>query len=171
MNSSPIRVAALDVYGTLLAFDDDDYSCPPRNRLGKFFDDCEAREIKVVTSSDGMTGNVKNDLVIAFRIANDRKITIDGPERLGIDRFDNFFQLDQGIKDFSVIIGHYDILPRELLVIGDNFNKDIWGALRLGAYAIHCPMYGVDQGKEWDFGKIDLDNIERMSQPNLQKPF
>ncbi len=161
MSSSPLKVVALDVYGTILAFDDYDYSCPPRKGLEDLFDNCESRGIKVVTSSDAFTGNVRNDLVIAFRIVLELMLDIKAKSRmkrrLNIDRFDDFFQLDQGMKDFSVIIGHYDIVPKELLVVGDNLNKDIFGALGLGANAILCPVYGVDQGREWDFGKIDLD--------------
>ena len=149
---SSIKVVALDVYGTVLAFDDGDYSFPPRKGLEVFLDNCEKRGIKVVTSSDAFTGNVRNDLLVAFKLVPEKKLTL--------DRFDGFFQLDQGIKDFSIIIGQYDIVPKELLVVGDNPNKDIYGALRLRANAIHCPVYGVDEGGEWDFGKIDLDSIK-----------
>ncbi|OGZ77313.1 MAG: hypothetical protein A2280_01275 [Candidatus Staskawiczbacteria bacterium RIFOXYA12_FULL_37_10] len=164
MSISIIKVVALDVYGTILAFDDVDDSFPPRRGIEDFFDNCEERGIKVVTSSDGGTGNVKNDLSISFKVAIER---IADPEerrkmkeRLSLKRFDDFFQLDQGTKDFSEIIGHYDIIPSQLLVIGDNLNKDIYGAFRVGARAILCPIYGIDQGGDWDFGMIDLDNIE-----------
>jgi hypothetical protein len=162
MSSNLIKVVALDIYGTVLAFDDVDDSFPPRKGLADFFDNCERRGIKVVTSSDGGTGNVKNDLSIAFRLAIERILDPQERkkmrERLNLDRFDDFFQMDPGEKDFSVIIGRYDIIPNQLLVVGDNFNKDICGALRLRARAIHCPMYGVDQGGDWDFGMIDLDS-------------
>ena len=151
MNSTAIKVVALDVYGTVLAFDDNDYSCPPRKGLLAFLQDCRRRGIKVVTSSDGFTGNVKNDLTMAFKLNSGKG--------LSLDYFDEFFQLNQGVKDFSVIIGYYDIVPQELLVIGDNFNKDIIGALKLGTRAIHCPVLGVGQGQDWDFSKIDLDAI------------
>jgi len=152
MTSTHIKVVALDVYGTILAFDDNDCCFPPRRGLEVFFDNCEKRGIKVVTSSDSFTGNVRNELSIAFKMVPERKLTL--------DRFDGFFQLDQGIKDFSVIIGHYDIVPEELLVIGDNPNKDIHGALILGASAILCPAYCIDGEREWDFGKIDLDDVK-----------
>jgi hypothetical protein len=144
-----IKVVALDIYGTVLAFDDFDYSFPPRAGLKEFFDECDKRGIKVVTSSDALIGNVRNDLMIAFACK----------KGLRLERFDEFFQLDQGLKDFSVIIGHYDIIPRELLVVGDNPNKDVYAALMLGANAILCPAYGVNQGREWDFSKINLDVI------------
>lgn len=152
MGLTIIKVVALDVYGTMLAFDDYDYSFPPRKGLEVLLDNCDRRGIKVVTSSDAFTGNVRNDLSIAFKLVPERK--------LSLDRFDGFFQLDQGIKDFSVVIGHYNIVPAELLVIGDNPNKDIYGALRLGANAVLCPAYCVDGEREWDFGKINLDDIK-----------
>ena len=156
-----IKIVALDVYGTILAFDDYDSSFPPRKGLEEFFDECDKREIRVVTSSDALTGNVRNDLSIAFRRARELKVGHADPSKTGLvlERFYGFFQLDQGVKDFSVIIGHYDIVPRELLVVGDNLQKDIHGALMLGANAVHCPVYGVDQGREWDFGKIDFDAV------------
>ena len=163
MSLSSIKIVTLDIYGTVLAFDDVDDSFPPRKGLADFFDNCEERGIKVVTSSDGGTGNVKNDLSIAFRLVIERILDPEERkkmrERLNLARFDEFFQLDQGEKDFSEIIGYYDIIPSQLLVVGDNLSKDICGALRLRAKAIHCPIYGVDQGAEWDFGMIDLDNI------------
>jgi len=155
-----IKVVALDIYGTVLAFDDNDNSFPPRQGLEAFFDECDKRGIKVVTSSDGLTGNVKNDLQIAFRIANGLKTGANSCKRgLTIERFDAFFEMQIGPKDFSVIIGHYDIVPKELLVIGDHINRDIYSALKLGANALHCPAYGVDQGREWDFSKINLDAV------------
>ena len=156
-----IKVVALDIYGTVLAFNDYDSSFPPRKGLEEFFDACDKREIKVVTSSDAFTGNVKNDLLVAFRREQESKVGAPDPSKRGLtlERFDDFFQLDQGVKDFSVIIGHYDILPRELLVVGDNQQKDIYGALILGANAVLCPAYGADQGREWDFSKIDLDAV------------
>ena len=166
MGVIPIRVVALDVYGTILAFDDYDYSYRSREGLEDFFDDCEERGIKVVTSSDAFTGSVKNDLSIAFKFVLQAMLDIEAisrmQRRLNINRFDGFFQLDQGVKDFSVIIGHYGITSEELLVVGDNFEKDICGALKVGARKIHCPVYGINQGKEWDFRKIDLDNVEKV---------
>ena len=146
-----IKIVALDIYGTILATDDCDYCCPPRKGLEVFLDNCDKRIIKVVTSSDAFTGNVKNDLEIAFRLAQGK--------RLSLYRFDNFFQLAQGLKDFSIIIGHYDIIPSELLVIGDNPNKDIYAALMPGARAILCPAFRTDEGRDWDFGNIDLDSV------------
>lgn len=69
MSACCIKVVALDIYGTVLAFDDCDYSCAPRKGLVDLFDRCDARGIKVVTSSDAFIGNMKNDLVMAFKFA------------------------------------------------------------------------------------------------------
>ena len=157
-----IKVVALDIYGTVLAFDDHDCSLPPRKGFEKFLDECDERGIKVVTSSDAFIGNVQLDLTIAFKCAKNLKTKQSDALRIGLSlkRFDNFFQLDQEVKDFSIIIGHYDILPSELLVIGDNPNKDIHGALILGANAVFCPAYGVEQGRHWDFSQINLDSVQ-----------
>jgi len=152
-----IKVVALDIYGTVLAFDDCDDSFQPRKGLADFLDACDRRGIMVVTSSDAFTGNVKNDLEIAFKLAAE----VFSETRLRLERFDGFFQLNQGPKDFSVIIEHYRIAPEELLVIGDNIDKDFNGALMVGATAILCPKFGIAQGKDWDFAKIDLDEIGR----------
>ena len=159
----PLKVVALDIYGTVLAFDDCDYSCPPRLGFADFLDACEARKIKVVTSSDGYIPNVKNDLEIAFKMVIERLLTPEErlamKKRLNLNRFDGFFQLDQGIKDFSIIISHYNIISSELLVIGDNPNKDICGALKVKANARLCPIYGINQGRDWDFSKMNLGRI------------
>lgn len=159
----PIKVVALDVYGTILACDDCDYSCAPRAGLADFLDKCRDRGIIVVTCSDCFSANVRNDLEMAFKLVIERLLTPQERQemrsRLCLGRFAEFFQLDQALtKDFSVIIGRYDIRPEELLVVGDNYDKDIVGALVVGANAIHCPVYGINKGAEWDFGKIDLDS-------------
>ncbi len=155
-----IKVVALDIYGTVLAFDDREFLFPPRKGIEDFLDYCQDREIKVVTSSDGDTDDVKRNLSMSFNVKIE---AIKEPEkraemekRLNIRRFDAFFKLDQGKKDFSIILGHYDIIPSNLLVIGDNPFKDVYSALTFGANAILCPMYGVSQGEDWDFGNIRL---------------
>jgi len=151
----PIKVAALDVYGTIIP-SDFDCNSPSRLFFDIFFDNCDKRGIKVVTSSDGQTGSVKNHLTLAFTSYNKKH---NCKNKLSVERFDDFFQLDQGLKDFSIIIGHYDIIPKELLVIGNDPNEDIYAALKLGANAILCPTYWTDEGEEWDFSKINLDDI------------
>lgn len=164
MSSCFIKVVALDVYGTILAYDDYDCSFPPRKGLEDFLDQCDEKKVKVVTSSDSFIQNVKNDLIIAFKLAAEKiadgELSSRMKKRLNIGRFDDFFQLDQGVKDFSVIIGHYGINPRELLVVGDNIDRDVQGAIVSGANVIYCPPYGVNEGGKWDFTKIELDCIK-----------
>jgi ribonucleotide monophosphatase NagD (HAD superfamily) len=77
-------------------------------------------------------------------------------KKLNIDRFDNFFWLTQDPKDFSEIIEWYHIIPEQLLVIGDNFEKDIVGAQKAGAQSIHCPIYRINEGKNWHLVKDGL---------------
>lgn len=144
-----IRVIAFDVYGTILATDDHDDCFPPRRGLEILLDRCEERGIIPVTSSDAYIPNMKCDLSATFSRFSER--------RLSVERFKEFFRLDQiGGKDYSLIIGHYDLVPDELLVIDDR-ECHIVSALRLGCLAIHCPEYRIDNGKEWDFSKINLD--------------
>ncbi len=157
----PIKVVALDIYGTVLAFDDNNCTFPPRKGLECFLDYCQKKGIKVVTSSDADVEKVKRDLNLAFAVAieadSNQKKKAELKRIFNLTSFDGFFKLDQGMKDFSLIVGYYDILPSELLAVGDNYNKDILSALRIGANAIYCPMYGISQGGEWDFGKIKLE--------------
>ena len=144
-----IKVVALDVYGTILACDDHDYACAPRQGLENLLAECRQRNLLVVTSSDAYIHNVKTDLQLAFDLVPERE--------LRLDRFHNFFQLDQPEKDFSLITGFYGISPGELLVVGDNPVKDIQGATITGAKFVLCPVYSVSEGKDWDLGQIDLD--------------
>lgn len=148
-----IKIAALDVYGTILAADDHDDCFPPRQKLEFFLDECKKRKIKVVTSSDAYVPNLKADLSSTF---------FNFPERgLSLDKFDDFFCLDQlGGKDYSVIYGYYDIIPQELLVVDDR-ECHIQSARRHGCVSIHCPEYRIDAGKEWDFSMIDFDEYQK----------
>ncbi len=135
-----IRVVALDIYGTVLAANDPDNELPPRTGIGEFFSMCRERGVKVVSASDADTENVKIDLVES-----------------GVDTgwFDRFYRLNQlPHKDFSGIIGDYDILPEELLVIGDS-DKDIGGAIRIGACYLRVPEY-FEHLDGFDFRKIEF---------------
>lgn len=143
-----IKVVALDIFGTVLATDDSDNYAKPRKGLATFFDKCDSRRIRVVTASDG-----HNDLVKALLKDCFKKHPL---ERMSLDRFDSFFQLVQTPKDFSIIIGHYDLIPNELLVIGDNPKKDIEGAARLGCLSCQVPEYRLEHRDDFDFGKIEF---------------
>ena len=137
-----IKVVALDIYGTVLASDDHDNACPPRKGLEAFFDMCDKRGIKIASASDATIEIVKAEL---------QECKVD------INRFDSFHQLNQlPVKHFDIIIGHYDILPSNLLVIGDSY-KDAGGATRIGALYLRVPEYTVKSDDNFDFSRINLD--------------
>ncbi len=146
-----IRLVALDVYGTMIASDDGDWSFPPRQGLEGFLDECGKRNVIVVTSSDGETQAVKRDLSISFGLVSERGLCI--------EKFGEFFRLEHppnSGKDYSVIIGNYDIIPRELLIVDDK-SEHVHAALRLGCLAVQCPEYRTNGEREWDFSKIRLE--------------
>ncbi len=140
-----IKVVALDIYGTVLATEDPENSLPPREGLDDFFNNCDNRNIKVVSASDGVIDNVRIDLEVS-----------------GVDlgRFAGFFKLDQlPVKDYSIVIGHYDILPREFLVVGDSY-KDIGGAIKYGTLFLRVPEYHDRQNyRDFNFREIELDSV------------
>jgi FMN phosphatase YigB (HAD superfamily) len=136
-----IKAIAFDIYGTILAINDPDNELPPRRGINDFLIKCSKLEIKNSTSSDAIIENQKIDLE---------------ETKVRLDLFNYFFQLDElPRKNFGKIIRHYKILPRELLVIGDDYNKDIMGAVEHGAKYLHVPQY-YDRLDEFDFMKIKL---------------
>ncbi|MEI6731435.1 MAG: HAD hydrolase-like protein [archaeon] len=141
-----IRVIALDICGTVLCADDAENIMPPRNELKSFFDRCDSKYIKIVGSSDMLVESVKFDLEECFG---------NHPESgMSLDRFADFIMLNQlPRKDFSIIYSKFNVLPRELLVIGDNPIKDIGGARKYGCPYILVPKY-VGHGDNFDFSKI-----------------
>lgn|SRR3989344_4990379 len=135
-----IKVVALDIYRTVLCGDDHDDELPARRGLEEFFDICDKRKIKVVSTSDADIKNVKIDLKQAG---------------VNLDRFDNFYRLDQLYwKDFMFVVRDYGITPRNLLVIGDSY-KDIEGAIRIGAFYLKVPEY-MEAWDDFDFSKIRI---------------
>ncbi len=145
-----IKVVALDIYGTVLASDDHDNALPPRKGLDTFFDMCDEKGIKIASASDTTIEVVKAELQ---EVGEKHKI------RTGPDRFDSFHLLNQlPVKDFSIIIGHYDILPNNLLVIGDSY-KDIEGARKIGAPYLWVPEYTIKSNDDFDFSKLSMYRI------------
>jgi len=144
-----IKVVALDIYGTVLATDDCDNTAKPRKGLADFFDKCDAKGIKIASTSDAYIPSVKLYLSDCFERHP--------KARMCLERFDNFFKLNQlPTKDFSIVIGHYDIATKELLVIGDNPIKDIGGASKLGCLSILVPEYRLGNRASFDFSKIPI---------------
>ena len=136
----PIKVIALDIYGTVLATDDFENILPPRKGLKEFLDRCDEKGILVVTASDSDLINLKMDL---------KESGVD------ISRFNDFYELKQDPKDFSWIIDAYKIKPEELLVIGDT-NKDIDGAIKCNAKYFKVPIYFSRGGSDFDLNSIDF---------------
>ena len=142
-----IKVVALDIYGTVLASDDWDNTAKPRGGLKNFFDLCDSRNIKIASASDAYIDSVRGNLESCFKRFPE--------ERMSLNRFDKFFRLDQLPKDYSVVIGEYDILPEELLVIDDKLGN-INSASRYGCKVIHVPEYLLGTRTKFDFSKINL---------------
>lgn len=69
--------------------------------------------------------------------------------------FDEFFQMRRhGEKEIEEIIRYYQILPKELFVIGDNLKREIIPARRLGCRVLLVPEYRMESGGDFDFSKI-----------------
>ena len=136
-----ISVIALDIYGTVLATDDPDNELPVRKGIESFFNECGVRRIRVASTSDAPNCTVKVHL-----------------EDYGLFRFlDSSFQLNQlPHKNFEVVLNYYGIQASELLVIGDS-DKDINGAISIGARHLRVPEY-ISFSNDFDFGQV-LQNI------------
>jgi len=130
-----IKVIALDVYGTVLASNGDD-SVPPREGIGVFLDKCDDAGILVVGSSDVDPLKVQRDLRICYQ----RHPSYD----LCVRRFADFFHLnDLPYKNFKHVYKTLGITNLELLVIGDDPDKDIRGATVFECFYIQNPRYIV----------------------------
>ncbi len=141
-SSLEIKVIALDVYGTILATDDPDNELPPRKGLLAFLEKCKKLGITLCTSSDGETISVKANL-----------------EEAGVNLtcFDRFFQMQQGAaKNYTPILDHYRIDPKQLLVIGNSLPQDIEPAMQLGCRTEYVDdYYGANDNTDC-FSKIKL---------------
>jgi len=138
-----IEVIALDVYGTILATDDPDNVCRPRNGFYSFVQRMHYQGRKLVTASDAHVGTQRMDLRATF--SHLAELT-NGKEIITLEDFDAFFQLEELPKDFRKIVKHYGIAPKNVLVIGDNRFKDIEGAQRVGCYSLLVPEYRIKNG-------------------------
>ena len=123
-------IIALDVYGTILSSQDWDNELPPRTGFREFVKNVQDLGILLVTSSDAPIDTLKINLGEGFKKIN-----------LSLDIFDDFYKLSYYPKDFSEIISNYKIEPRQLFVIGDQYDKDIIGASRLGCNTFQIPEY------------------------------
>lgn len=153
-----IKAVALDIYGTVLAADDSDNEMPPRRGLVKFFEHCRERNVPIITASDCSTDLLKVELRTCFESWPEHGMKLDM-------FFDHFLMNQLPVKDFAAFLDtltevhKIDLSPRELLVIGDSY-KDIEGARQQGCPYFGVPQYRMDRKDDFDFGRIELDNID-----------
>ena len=145
-----LKYVALDIYGTVLRADDYENNQGVQRGLAAFFDNCDARKIKVIGASDACVETVKFDL--ATTLENDRWLD----PSMSLDRFFDFMQFRETPKEFRLILEKYNVVPAELLVIGDNADKDIQGAIEIGARYVHVPKYTCKRDF-FDLSKVYLD--------------
>ncbi|CAL2074916.1 HAD family hydrolase [Tenacibaculum sp. 190524A02b] len=60
-------------------------------------------------------------------------------------------------RDYTKLINHLDINPKEFLMIGNSLKSDVLPLLNLGASAIHVPFHTT-----WEFEKVskDISNLD-----------
>ena len=147
-----IKVVALDIYGTVLASDDNDNELGPRKGLESFFEHCSKMNALIVSASDNPHAVEDIDEVIKKRSWEDLAWLLEG--------FRDHYCLQENPKDFQTIIYHEEILPEELLVIGDNWQKDIGGGLNVGARTIYVPEYRIKMVEgDFNFENVRLDEL------------
>ena len=127
-----IKLVSWDVYGTLIATHyDESTDCgdiPLRLRPGalEVLSEIKLRGITQCTSSDGHLGNLKTNL-----------------KEAGVEWTNFFYDLYKmgpyQQKDFSYIMEAHQIKPKNLLVIGDNYDIDIALAKKQGCITLHVP--------------------------------
>jgi FMN phosphatase YigB (HAD superfamily) len=132
-----IRLIALDVYETILATDDSENQMPPRKGFVDFIKKYRNKGKLIVSASDIPVNCQRKDLKSS--LSHYERVY---HERLYLeDLFDNFFQLTENPKEFKRIIEQYNLRSEEILVIGDNYDKDIKGAIKSGCRYYHVPEF------------------------------
>jgi FMN phosphatase YigB (HAD superfamily) len=127
-----IDVVSWDVYGTLISSEDDKTSdvmglkLRTRPRALETLTEIKSRGIIQCTCSDGHLLDLKFNL-----------------KSVGInwqDFFDDLYKMEPLTqKDFSYIIEFYNIKPEKLLVVGNNFDLDLYLAEKQGCCVFHVP--------------------------------
>ncbi len=140
------KVIALDVYGTMLSTIGE--GLPKRKGLSSLLKRLKEGRLTLCTCSDANTYNVKKDL-----------------SESGVDLkyFDKYFKMprQQGDftkqpKNFNPILKHYDLTPKELLIIGDRKERDIIPAQKLGCKAILVPEYYGKNDNNFNINNIKV---------------
>ena len=121
-----IKLVGLDYFGTVACHYDEEEICPFRNGLDSFFDICDSLGIKIAITSDKPIEEVRKSME-RYAENNQRNLWIRNSKIWGR------YQLSGRHKDFSRVIGAEGIEPKELLVIGDEVENDVGGALDSGA--------------------------------------
>jgi len=137
------KVIALDVYGTMLPSEGIQSK---RKGLDSFLSRYRDSGLTLCTCSDAYIQGVLLDF-----------------EEAGLDPkyFDEFFKMERKgkdfthePKDFTPIIKHYNLIPQELIVIGDRYERDITPALNMGCKAILVPEYCMKEDNDFDINSI-----------------
>jgi FMN phosphatase YigB (HAD superfamily) len=139
------KVIGLDVYGTILPSRGKQVK---RKGLDEFLTKCINEKLILCTCSDAETKSVLRDFIEAG---------------LKADYFDKFFKMERKSpkyrkepKDFNPILVHYNLKPRELLIIGDREKRDIEPAKKLGCNTFHIPVYFKSNYNEFNMEEIKL---------------
>ena len=72
--------------------------------------------------------------------------------RSGLEKYFSHVEItsDKTEREFQQLCEHLDILPSQLLMIGNSLKSDIAPALRIGAWAIHIPFHVTWQLEHFD---------------------
>ena len=60
-------------------------------------------------------------------------------------------------EDYTKVLAHLDIKPKEFLMIGNSLKSDILPLIEIGAQAIHIPFHTTWQHEEVDTNLLDSD--------------
>jgi FMN phosphatase YigB (HAD superfamily) len=142
-----IKVIAFDVYGTILCSDDHENILPPRSGFTEFILHAKNLRIKTVTSSDSDLTNMQLDLAA----------TLNGVAPFGLEIFDGFFRLSMYPKVYQQILRFFGIKDEELLVIGNDYAKDLSQA-PLQAHKILVPSYKIVADK-FSFSQVVISDL------------
>ncbi|MFA5124320.1 MAG: HAD family hydrolase [Patescibacteria group bacterium] len=142
-----IKVIAFDVYGTILCSDDYENALPPRPGFIEFISHAKNLKIKTVTSSDSDLTNMQLDLAA----------TLNGTAPFGLEIFDGFFRLSMYPKIYQQILRFFGIKDEELLVIGNDYDKDLSQA-PLQAHKVLVPSYKIVADK-FSFSQVVISDF------------
>ena len=143
------KVVGLDVYGTMLSTSSE--NLPKRKGLDSLLERCKRQGLILCTCSDGKTEDVKRNLSEA---------------EVNLKYFNRFFEMPRTSedftrqpKDFTPILEYYskkiNLIPSELLIIGDREVRDIIPAKELGCNAILVPEYRTNK----EYNDFDINDI------------